>query len=194
MIEIEVEAEAWTAALPDAERLVREAAEAVLRPLSPEVGRDGGAKRGGVVNAAHALATGSTETPHPALRATLPTSGEGDVVVLLTDDASIRELNREYRGKDSATNVLSFPAAPSAAPHLGDVALAFETCAREAAEQGKLLADHLAHLVAHGVLHLLGWDHQTEAEAGAMEAHERALLASLGRPDPYRERDIPPHG
>jgi probable rRNA maturation factor len=156
MIEIEVEADAWTAALPEVERLVREAAEAVLR--SPEAAR------------------------------------AGDVVVLLTDDASIRELNREHRGKDGPTNVLSFPAAPFAAPHLGDVALALETCAREAAEQGKPLADHLQHLVAHGVLHLLGWDHQTEAEAEAMEAHERALLAALGRPDPYRERDIPPHG
>jgi probable rRNA maturation factor len=169
MIEIEVEAEAWTAALPEVERLVREAAEAVL-------------------------ATGSIETPHPALRATLPPSGEGDLVILLTDDASIEALNRDHRGKDAPTNVLSFPAAPSAKPHLGDVALAFETCAREAAEGGKPLAEHLQHLVAHGVLHLLGWDHQTEAEAEAMEAHERVLLASLGRPDPYRERDIPSHG
>jgi probable rRNA maturation factor len=120
--------------------------------------------------------------------------GREDVVILLADDASIQALNRDHRGKDAPTNVLSFPAAPSAAPHLGDLALAYETCAREAAAQGKALGDHLTHLVAHGVLHLLGWDHQTEAEAEAMEAHERALLAALGRPDPYRERDISPHG
>jgi probable rRNA maturation factor len=179
MIEVEIEAEAWSEALPEAEQLTREAAEAVLASPSPEVG---------------ALAVGSIESPHPALRATLPPSGEGDLVILLTDDASIQALNRDHRGKDAPTNVLSFPAAPSAKPHLGDVALAFETCAREAAEGGKPLAEHLQHLVAHGVLHLLGWDHQTEAEAEAMEAHERVLLASLGRPDPYRERDIPSHG
>jgi probable rRNA maturation factor len=119
-------------------------------------------------------------------------------VVLLTDDAAVQALNRDHRNQDKPTNVLSFPAAPSAAPHLGDVALAFGTCAREAAEQGKSLADHLTHLVAHGVLHLLGWDHMTEAEAEAMETREREILARLGTPDPYRDRDLqeswPPHG
>ena len=110
---------------------------------------------------------------------------EGALAVLLTDDAAVRELNREWRGKDAPTNVLSFPAAPSAAPHLGDVALAYETCAREAAEQGKPLEHHLAHLVAHGVLHLLGWDHQSDAEAETMEAFERDILARMGVPDPY---------
>jgi probable rRNA maturation factor len=69
--------------------------------------------------------------------------------------------------------------------HLGDVALAYETCAREAAAQGKPLADHLRHLVVHGVLHLLGLDHEAEADAEAMEARERAVLARLGVPDPY---------
>ena len=119
---------------------------------------------------------------------------DGDVVILLTDDPNIRELNRNHRGKDRPTNVLSFPAAPSAAPHLGDLALAYETCAREAAEQGKSLEHHLQHLVAHGVLHLLGWDHMTEAEAEAMEGRERLILAGLGAPDPYRDRDISSHG
>ena len=110
---------------------------------------------------------------------------DGALAVLLTDDAAVRELNRRWRGRDAATNVLSFPAAPTAAPWLGDVALAYETCAREAAEQGKPLADHVTHLVAHGVLHLLGWDHQTDAEADRMEALERDILARIGVPDPY---------
>ena len=117
--------------------------------------------------------------------AALEPRGEGSVTILLADDEAIAELNREWRGKDGPTNVLSFPAAPSAAPHLGDVALAYETCAREAAEQGKPLEHHLAHLVAHGVLHLLGWDHQTDAEADRMEAFERDILARIGVPDPY---------
>jgi probable rRNA maturation factor len=118
----------------------------------------------------------------------------GDVVILLSDDAALQALNREHRGRDAATNVLSFPAAASAAPHLGDVALAYGTCAAEALQQGKPLEQHLQHLVAHGVLHLLGWDHMTEAEAEAMEARERLILAGLGAPDPYRERDISDHG
>ena len=116
---------------------------------------------------------------------------DGSVAILLADDEAIQELNREWRGQDKPTNVLSFPAMPSAAPHLGDVALAYETCAREAAEQGKPLKHHLAHLVAHGVLHLLGWDHQTDAEADRMEAIERDILARIGVPDPYK---LPAHG
>jgi probable rRNA maturation factor len=116
---------------------------------------------------------------------------EGGVAILLADDEAVGELNREWRGKQGPTNVLSFPAAPSAAPHLGDIALAYETCAREAAEQGKALEHHVTHLVAHGVLHLLGWDHQTDAEADRMEALEREILARLGVPDPYA---IPAHG
>ena len=120
-----------------------------------------------------------------AAQAALESRPEGSVAILLADDEAIRELNREWRGKDAPTNVLSFPAAASAAPHLGDVALAYETCAREAAEQGKPLEHHLAHLVAHGVLHLLGWDHQTDAEADRMEALERDIIARIGVPDPY---------
>ena len=109
----------------------------------------------------------------------------GDVVVLLTDDDAVRELNARFRGKDRPTNVLSFPAAPGAAPHLGDIVLAFGVCRDEAAAQGKTLANHLTHLVVHGTLHLLGRDHETGAEAEAMEAEERRLLASLGIADPY---------
>ena len=84
--------------------------------------------------------------------------GEG-VTVLLTDDETVRDLNRRFRGKDQPTNVLSFPAPHNPERFLGDIALAFGVCAREAAEQAKPLADHLQHLVAHGVLHLLGSDH-----------------------------------
>ena len=111
---------------------------------------------------------------------------EGDVVVLLTDDATVRDLNARFRDKDRPTNVLSFPAAASAAPHLGDLVLAFGVCAAEAQAQGKTLADHLSHLTVHGVLHLLGRDHEDEAEAEEMEAEERTILASLGVADPYR--------
>jgi probable rRNA maturation factor len=116
--------------------------------------------------------------------------GEG-VVVLLTDDATVQDLNSRFRGKDGPTNVLSFPAPPNPARHLGDLALAFGVCAREAQEQGKPLAHHLQHLVAHGVLHLLGYDHMSDDEAEAMEGLERVVLAGLGVPDPYQagERD-----
>ncbi len=118
---------------------------------------------------------------------------EGDVVVLLTDDAAVHDLNTRFRDRDQPTNVLSFPAAESAAPHLGDLVLAFGVCAAEAGAQGKTLADHLTHLTVHGVLHLLGRDHVDEAEAEAMEAEERTLLASLGVADPYRPHE-PSHG
>ena len=117
---------------------------------------------------------------------------EGDVVVLLTDDAAVHDLNGRFRDRDQPTNVLSFPAAESAAPHLGDLVLAFGVCATEAGAQGKTLADHLTHLTVHGVLHLLGRDHVEDAEAEAMEAEERTLLASLGVADPYRPHEPSP--
>lgn len=151
MIEVEIEDEAWTAALPDAVAVVERAATAALGAV------------------------------------------EGDVVVLLTDDAAIHDLNLRFRDRDRPTNVLSFPAAESAAPHLGDLVLALGVCAAEAAAQGKSMADHLTHLTVHGVLHLLGRDHVDEVEAEAMEAEERTLLASLGVADPYRPHD-PAHG
>jgi len=114
----------------------------------------------------------------------------GDVVVLLTDDETVRDLNARFRDKDRPTNVLSFPAAdmtlPGHAPHLGDLVLAYGVCAAEAQAQGKPMADHLSHLTVHGVLHLLGRDHEVEAEAEEMEAEERTILASLGVADPYR--------
>ena len=108
-----------------------------------------------------------------------------NLVVLLTGDVAVQALNAEFRKQDKPTNVLSFPAPPNPEQHLGDVALAYETCAREAAEQGKPLAHHLQHLVAHGVLHLLGYDHMSDAEASEMEGLERVILAGLGVSDPY---------
>ena len=110
--------------------------------------------------------------------------GEG-LSLLLTDDETIAELNRRFRQQDRPTNVLSFPAPQNPERFLGDVALAYGVCAREAQEQGKPLAHHLQHLVAHGVLHLLGYDHETDAQADEMEGLERAVLAGLGVPDPY---------
>ena len=111
--------------------------------------------------------------------------GEG-VSLLLTDDKSLRDLNRRFRSQDKPTNVLSFPALQNPERFLGDVALAYGVCAREAAEQGKPLKNHLQHLVAHGVFHLLGYDHESDAQAEEMEGLERAVLAGLGIPDPYR--------
>jgi probable rRNA maturation factor len=119
----------------------------------------------------------------PAAEAAL--DARGGVTILLTDDDSVAALNERFRGKAGPTNVLSFPAPDNPEDHLGDIALAYGVCAREAAEQGKPLAHHLQHLVAHGVLHLLGYDHLTEAEAEEMEALERRILAGLGVPDPY---------
>jgi probable rRNA maturation factor len=142
MIDIEIEDEAWSAALPDADALVLAAARAALED-------------------------------------------RGGVTILLADDESVAELNERFRGKAGPTNVLSFPAPDNPEDHLGDIALAYGVCAREAEDQGKPIAHHLQHLVAHGVLHLLGYDHLTEAEAEEMEALERRILAGLGVPDPY---------
>ena len=113
----------------------------------------------------------------------------GDVVILLTDDEAVRDLNDRFRGKNRPTNVLSFPAPENARPHLGDIVLAHGVCAAEAREQGKPFADHLSHLVIHGILHLMGHDHEADDEAEAMEAQERMLLAALGIPDPYLSRN-----
>jgi len=140
-IDIEIEDEAWVEALPAAEHLALQAAEAA--------------------------------------------TAEGGLTVLLTDDATVADLNERFRGKSGPTNVLSFPAPANPEGHLGDIALAYGVCAREAAQQGKTLAHHLQHLVAHGVLHLVGYDHQTETEAEEMEALERLILAGLGVADPY---------
>lgn len=120
--------------------------------------------------------------------------GPAEASVVLADDQFQRALNREYRNRDATTNVLAFPAAgdgagppppPGQPAMLGDVIVAFETAAAEAADQDKTLADHLSHLVVHGMLHLLGHDHQTAAAAKAMERLEIAVLAGLDIADPY---------
>ncbi len=131
-----------------------------------------------------------------AARAALAGAGsprrQAELAIVLADDGLVRMLNRDWRGRDAPTNVLSFaageggPAPPDAPLLLGDVVLAFETVAAEARAQGKPLADHLAHLVVHGVLHLLGFDHEIAAEARRMEALETRVLAGLGVADPYR--------
>ncbi|HEX2556353.1 MAG TPA: rRNA maturation RNase YbeY [Microvirga sp.] len=119
--------------------------------------------------------------------------GPVEVSLLLTDDAGVRALNAAWRAKDRPTNVLSFPApAQPGVPgprHLGDIALAFETLQREAREEGKTLADHAAHLVVHGTLHLLGYDHEGTGEAEIMEALEVKALMRLGIADPYRDTE-----
>lgn len=120
---------------------------------------------------------------HEAAMAALDQTGV--ITVTLTDDETVADLNLRFRDKPGSTNVLSFPAADSARPFLGDVILAHGVCAREAADQNKPLADHLRHLVIHGVLHLLGYDHIEDSEAETMEDRERTLLAGLGVPDPY---------
>jgi probable rRNA maturation factor len=127
-------------------------------------------------------------------RSSLSGVSDAAVDITLTDDGEQQELNRLYRGQDRPTNVLAFPvgdphaARPPGMPLLlGDIVLAWTTIRREAQEQGKTVAHHLSHLVVHGMLHLLGCDHQVPAEAAAMEAREIAILAELGVPDPYRD-------
>ncbi len=117
----------------------------------------------------------------------------GIVAVALTDDETMRALNRDWRGRDAPTNVLSFPvrAAVGDRDHrsLGDIAIAYETVAREADEIGKPFAHHVAHLAVHGFLHLIGFDHEVDVDAERMEQQERNTLALLGLPDPYA--DVP---
>ena len=115
----------------------------------------------------------------------------GEVAVMLTDDATIQQLNAQWRGMDKPTNVLSFPASNIMAAqdgHLGDIAIACETVAREAEAENKAFSDHLAHLAIHGYLHLVGFDHETDDEACRMESLETRILSSLAIADPYANR------
>ena len=123
--------------------------------------------------------------------------GEAELAVMLTDDAGIRTLNSNWRGIDKPTNVLSFPALPPTgaggpddAPRmLGDIAIAYETTRREADDEQKPFDHHLSHLAVHGFLHLIGYDHETDNDAEAMETLEAEILAQLGIPDPYADRE-----
>src|SRR5689334_7619491 len=122
---------------------------------------------------------------------------EAELAVMLTDDSGIRTLNSNWRGIDKPTNVLSFPALQPTSPQkpgdaprmLGDIAIAYETMRREADEEQKPFDHHLSHLAVHGFLHLIGYDHENEADAEAMESLETEILAQLGIPDPYAGRD-----
>ncbi len=116
-------------------------------------------------------------------------TGDGEVSVVLTDDAAITKLNRDWRGIDMPTNVLSFPA-PKGAIMLGDIVIAYETLDRECADEARAFLHHLAHLTVHGFLHLIGYDHQNDADADVMEGLESKIMASLKMPDPYRGRDL----
>jgi probable rRNA maturation factor len=110
---------------------------------------------------------------------------------MLTDDAAMRQMNAQWRGIDKPTNVLSFPAGESPAgtepTHLGDIAISYETVAAESTAENKAFADHLAHLAVHGYLHLVGFDHETDAEAVRMEHLETQILSGLGIADPYAD-------
>lgn len=161
LIDVSLACAAWETACPGVEGMARAAACIAL------------ARR----------ATAAGPAPHAAV----------ELSIVLADDAAQRRLNHDWRGIDRPTNVLAFPAweaGVSAAPEmpllLGDVVLALETVSREAAEQNKTIADHLSHLVVHGVLHLVGYDHQVDEEAAVMEALEGSILAELGVADPYR--------
>ena len=155
--------------------------------LTIEIGRSGEGWTGALPDA-EAIARRAADAAWKAAG-----SGTAELSILLSDDAEVRILNRDYRAKDRPTNVLSFPAGDEGAAGrprlLGDVVLALETIEREAAAQSKPLADHLSHLTVHGVLHLLGHDHQTETQATAMEALETEILRGLGIADPYAALD-----
>ncbi|MDF2116921.1 rRNA maturation RNase YbeY [Roseiarcaceae bacterium H3SJ34-1] len=114
-----------------------------------------------------------------------------EVSIVYCDDAFIHDLNKQWRRKDAPTNVLSFPLASGAAlattPMLGDIIISCETVMREARDEGKSFADHLAHMLVHGALHLAGYDHEIDADAETMEALERTVLSQLGVDDPYRD-------
>jgi probable rRNA maturation factor len=124
--------------------------------------------------------------------ALLSTSG-GEVSIVLTDDSAIRTLNRQWRGIDKPTNVLSFPAAKGGeggdAPMLGDIVIAYETLKRECETEDRLFLHHLTHLTVHGFLHLIGYDHETDAEADEMEGLESRIMAHMNMPDPYAPND-----
>jgi probable rRNA maturation factor len=149
------------------------------------------------VRAAEAAAAALALTPYAALANAAPLV---EIAVRLTDDAEVHRLNRDFRGKDKPTNVLSFPQVQDDLLEslansddgeilLGDIVLARETCVREAEAKGVSLADHATHLIVHGTLHLVGYDHMDDVSAAAMEALEVKALASLGIANPYADQD-----
>jgi probable rRNA maturation factor len=164
LTEVLVVADGWRAE-PDAEAVIHRAIAAAAETVQAETGEAG--------------------------------FGEAELAVMLTDDAGIRTLNSNWRGIDKPTNVLSFPAlqptgagGPDEAPRmLGDIAIAYQTTRKEADDEQKPFDHHLSHLAIHGFLHLMGYDHETDDDAEAMEGLEQEILAQLGIPDPYADRD-----
>jgi probable rRNA maturation factor len=129
-----------------------------------------------------------------------------ELAIVLSNDSTIRALNRDWRGKNAPTNVLSFPAAPdlsvrkagsgkspAPSPYIGDIVIAYQTTAREAVAEGKPFDHHLAHLAVHGFLHLLGYDHENDRDAEKMESLERRILGRLAIPDPYAPNSCAPN-
>ena len=128
------------------------------------------------------------EAASETLREAGPKGGPLELSVLLTDDSAMADLNRTWRGRDGPTDVLSFPGdfRPSPAPRLlGDVALSIDALKADAARDGLSATDHLAHLVVHGILHLVGYDHESDSEAAAMEKAEAGILGAMGIANPY---------
>lgn len=117
----------------------------------------------------------------------------GEVSILLSDDSAVRDINRQFRGIDKPTNVLSFPAADTPATqgqlgsHLGDIVIAYETLRRECEDEDHQFLHHLAHLTVHGFLHLIGYDHETDAQADEMEALESRIMTAMNMPDPWHD-------
>jgi probable rRNA maturation factor len=142
---------------------------------------------------AQPLAAQTVRDAIAAAAATLSTT-DNEVSILLTDDKAIRLLNREWRGIDKPTNVLSFPAATTKAsvrmPLFGDIVMAYETLKRECDDEDRIFLHHLAHLTVHGFLHLIGYDHQVEAQAEEMEGLESKIMTRLQMPDPHLARDL----
>jgi probable rRNA maturation factor len=121
-------------------------------------------------------------------------TADGEVSVVLTNDAEIKAINLEWRGIDKPTNVLSFPAPKTkntgGAKLLGDIVIAYETLQRECDDEGKIFLHHLSHLTVHGFLHLIGYDHQNDSDADEMEGLESKIMNSMKLPDPYRAHDL----
>lgn len=156
-------------------------------PISIDVSREAG--QWDDEGRLESLTRRAIEAAMAELDLTVPKTG-CEISLTFTDDAAIQALNAEWRGKDKPTNVLSFPAFPTVRggplpPMLGDVVMAWETVVREAQEEGKPLENHVNHLVIHGFLHLVGYDHETDDEAEEMEDMERRILAGLAILDPY---------
>ena len=167
--------------------------------LSPQAGRGGrGAPKIEVLVRSTCWRTepGAENTVKKAIRAAAKavSTPPAELAIVLGDDSAIRALNRKWRGQNAPTNVLSFPAAASskglpASPYIGDIVIAYQTTAREAVAEGKPFNHHLTHLAVHGFLHLLGYHHDNDRDAEAMERLERRILKRLAVPDPYAPRD-----